>query len=127
MPGRPRRRKPAASKRVVALKEIPRAGGAPRRVAVLDCGHFIDIQGDPPAKIACDLCRDCPRGCGGSLDIFGHPLQTGHCAVHPYVEEPLPCFMCREEEGREHQDLEDHLGWLDELDSKDRPVEGPAT
>lgn len=32
-----------------------------------------------------------------SWDIYGNPLQRGHCEVHPYVHEEYPCSLCMNE------------------------------
>lgn len=29
-----------------------------------------------------------------SWDIYGNPLQRGHCEVHPHVHEEYPCSVC---------------------------------
>lgn len=29
-----------------------------------------------------------------SWDIYGNPLQRGHCEVHPHVAEEYPCSIC---------------------------------
>ena len=57
-----------------------------------------------------------------SYDIYGNPLQRGHCEVHPHVAEEYPCSVCmadkrqrdtidRYEEAQveEHQQLEAKL------------------
>lgn len=36
-----------------------------------------------------------------SWDIFGNPLQRGHCEVHPHVHEEYPCSVCISEK-RQH-------------------------
>lgn len=32
-----------------------------------------------------------------SWDIYGNPLQRGHCEVHPHVYEEYPCSVCLSE------------------------------
>lgn len=32
-----------------------------------------------------------------SYDIYGNPLQRGHCEVHPHVHEEYPCSVCIQE------------------------------
>ena len=32
-----------------------------------------------------------------SFDIYGNPLQRGHCEVHPHVHEEYPCSVCMAE------------------------------
>ena len=38
-----------------------------------------------------------------SWDIYGNPLQRGHCEVHPHVHEEYPCSVCLSER-RQHDD-----------------------
>lgn len=33
-----------------------------------------------------------------SWDIYGNPLRSGYCEVHPDVHESWPCAHCMEEE-----------------------------
>lgn len=35
-------------------------------------------------------------------DIYGEPLESGHCEVHPWVHMPYPCPVCL----REHEEYE---------------------
>lgn len=36
-----------------------------------------------------------------SVDIYGLPLQPGHCEVHPVVGVPFPCPLCMVERAGE--------------------------
>lgn len=36
-------------------------------------------------------------------DIYGNPLQRGHCEVHPHVHEEYPCSVCMSERGQTQQ------------------------
>lgn len=36
-------------------------------------------------------------------DIYGQPLSTGHCEVHPLIPQPHPCEVCREDADREEE------------------------
>ncbi len=38
-----------------------------------------------------------------SWDIYGNPLQRGHCEVHPHVHEEYPCSLCMSERGQTQQ------------------------
>ena len=41
-----------------------------------------------------------------SYDIWGNPLRSGHCEVHPHVHEVYPCSMCLAEQQRHNQQQE---------------------
>lgn len=36
-------------------------------------------------------------------DIYGNPLQRGHCEVHPHVHEDYPCSVCMSGRGQTQQ------------------------
>lgn len=36
-------------------------------------------------------------------DIYGNPLERGHCEVHPHVHEEYPCSVCMSERGQTQQ------------------------
>lgn len=36
-------------------------------------------------------------------DIYGNPLERGHCEVHPHVHEEYPCCVCMSERGQTQQ------------------------
>lgn len=38
-------------------------------------------------------------------DIYGNPLQCGHCEVHPHVHEEYPCSVCLTEK-QQHEAAE---------------------
>lgn len=38
-----------------------------------------------------------------SWDIYGNPLQRGHCEVHPHVHEEYPCSVCIAEKEQHNQ------------------------
>lgn len=40
-------------------------------------------------------------------DIYGEPLERGHCEVHPWVHEEYPCPVCiGEHKSRKQQEQE---------------------
>lgn len=39
-----------------------------------------------------------------AYDIYGHPLQRGHCEVHPNHRGEYPCDLCEEEYYEYEQD-----------------------
>ena len=38
-----------------------------------------------------------------SWDIYGQPLRSGHCEVHPDVHEEYPCSLCFMEKDRQEE------------------------
>ena len=43
-----------------------------------------------------------------SWDIYGNPLQRGHCEVHPHVHEEYPCSVCLSERRQHDEANRDH-------------------
>ena len=43
-----------------------------------------------------------------SWDIYGNPLQRGHCEVHPHVHEEYPCSVCISERRQHDEAHRDH-------------------
>lgn len=41
-----------------------------------------------------------------AFDIYGDRLRPGHCEVHPDVHDEYPCYLCLQEQGRDHYDYE---------------------
>ena len=59
-----------------------------------------------------------------SYDIYGQPLQSGHCEVHPHVHEEYPCSVCVQENNARinqatlEQQYEEHYHRLLELENE---------
>ena len=86
-------------------------------VAILSCGHYAQSPVAPPDKVPCHKCRSVTPETG-QRDIFGHPLRAGHCSTHPYIDEPRPCQICRDEDAEDRQDRDSHMdledAWISE-------------